>query len=306
MEPEIRPLQTLRTLTTEIEAAITLLRAAPDKKPVHRFRTATRRIEAQLHLIDLLPGLPVHKAASRKLARLLRTLRRAAGKVRDLDVQRDMLKQLLPQRKGSHLMSSAEDLRRLLKHRRTVATDELLHTLKRKGPTLATHLEALLTDLGNADPALSPDDLHDLIVKWHHERSAAALQPQSAAAPSLDEDEGSDGSATQEPAPAVYNPARLTTDQLHTARKLAKLARYLAESATAAGQPDTHPTPPLANLAHHLHSIQKAGGDWHDALILARRARKDLGRHDPLTKILLHDRDRLLLSFQEQLSDQQS
>ncbi len=297
MATTIYPLQTLRTLTTEIEAASTLLRVAPEKKPVHRFRTATRRIEAQLLLLDLLPDMPDHAATSRKLARLLRKLRRAAGAVRDLDVQQDMLRQQRPLRKCDDLASSARDLRKLLKHRRTVSADQLLRTLKHRGPKLVTRLESLLADLAeaNANPSLTPDTLHQLTAAWYHDRTASLLEATPANSPADDH-----GSVSQAPQPS--DPSRLSTDQLHTARKYAKLARYLAESATTPDQPDTDPLP---TLAHHLHQLQQAGGDWHDALILARRARKDLGRHNALTTSLRSDRDRLLLVFQQQLSASQ-
>lgn len=318
----IHPLQTLRSLTTELEAALTLVRADPDKNPVHKLRTTTRRIEAQLALLDILHGLPDHAAASEKLLRRLGKLRRAAGTVRDLDVHREILKRHAAassletkqpgkraSRKEKHQAEdasrfhAAKDLRNLLKHRRTVAADNLLQTLKRQGPKLVTRLEALLANLGDVDPVLTPAELQDSIRAWYSDRLATELRPKPSAVPPP--------SATAQPAatlhlpnpaPSAPHPNQLSADQLHTIRQVSKLARYLGESAAPAGQPDAAPPQPLADLATHFHALQQAGGDWHDALTLTKLARKDLGRRDPLTESLAQTRDRLLKTYQQHLS----
>src|ERR1017187_7315792 len=95
------PIQVLRDATTSLDAAILLCLADPEKSAVHRLRTTTRRIEAQLALLSMLPGLPPHEDEQRKVLRLIKKLRRSAGKVRDIDVQRDLIRDQAAGSKGT-------------------------------------------------------------------------------------------------------------------------------------------------------------------------------------------------------------
>ncbi len=311
----IRPVQTLRTLATDLEAALTLVRSSPDLHSVHRLRTSTRRVEAQLTLLAVLPDLPDHGAASAKLNRLLRRLRRAAGAVRDLDVQRDLLhRYIASSEKKSHdahrdaLAASAKDLRKLLKHRRIAAADDLLHLLKRKGPKLAIRLEELLHGLRDSSPTLSPDAFKNLIEQWYRDRLAAELAPSPK--PTAHPEASQPPEATQHPEATQPPPtqpapgaAHLSADQLHTVRKLAKLARYLGESAAPDPQQPKAASPhPLADVARRFESLQDTGGVWHDALTLAKLARRELGKRDPLSHALAVTRDRALDEYQKNLT----
>ena len=66
-------------------------------------------------------------------------------------------------------------------------------------------------------------------------------------------------------------------DHLHSLRKNAKLARYIAENA-----PKSAKTP--RRLAASFESVQEAGGHWHDWLVLAEIAAGKVGPTSPLTK----------------------
>jgi CHAD domain-containing protein len=81
-----------RTLGREL-AKVTK-HSSPER--VHKFRTSTRRVETVLE--DLVPQ-PNH--GTKKLLRLLRRLRRKAGRVRDLDVQMALLRGLKIARQGA-------------------------------------------------------------------------------------------------------------------------------------------------------------------------------------------------------------
>ena len=89
--PSTRPIAVLGEAVRSLEAAVVACQAAAKKQPVHQLRTWTRRGEAQLELIALLPEAPPHEAQRKEALDLLKKLRRAAGRVRDLDVERDLV-----------------------------------------------------------------------------------------------------------------------------------------------------------------------------------------------------------------------
>ncbi|MCU1319127.1 MAG: domain containing protein [Edaphobacter sp.] len=189
------PIQTLRDHVTHLEAAITLCRADPKPKPVHLLRTTTRRIEAQLTLLSLLPHLPPHRKEAKKAQRLLKELRRAAGQVRDLDVQRDLIKD----KTSADTRQDSLQLRKALKHQRTQAEADLIDTLDKHQAKLALTLESLLKALAPAERlSLPPTQLTHLTQSWFTRNI-----------------------------PSTYD----DPDQLHAIRKTAKLARYIAETA---------------------------------------------------------------------------
>ena len=195
-----QPVRTLYELVTRLEAAITLTLARPKPRAVHHLRTTTRRIEAQLELLLLLPELPEHAKPAEKSRRLLARIRRAAGRVRDLDVQRD-----LTQSGSSKLHHDADHLRNLFERRRDEEADRLLRTIEKHQRKLTRSLEKLLKAFAPAESfTLSISQLSELTIRWyvHHVPAIA---------------EGS--------------------DQLHTIRKSGKMARYMAESAIKSAPP---------------------------------------------------------------------
>ena len=170
---------------------------------MHRVRVSTRRIEAQLELLAALhPKTPelaaVLQNRSRKLRKLLNIIRKAAGSVRDLDVQRDMIKQAGTTKSAKPVQDEAKTLRRLLKTRRDRQAEALLDELRGHARKLGLRLEDLLEELEPfADQAFSSKQLSKAVEAWY-----AAHCPTNDSRP----------------------------DALHGIRKTAKLARYMAQS----------------------------------------------------------------------------
>lgn len=263
-----RPLHILREHVTALEAAIALALADPKPEPVHRLRTSTRRIEAQLELLRLLPDLPDHAKSARAVRKLLKKLRRAAGSVRDLDVQRKLLKeqqikakQHTPSLASRELRKEAGSLRRKLKRRRSIESRHLLTTLTAEQRKLVPALEHLLEILSSAeDLRLSPTRLSQLTLSWY-QRTTPAIDPEG------------------------------DPDTLHAIRKSAKLARYIAE-------------PAVGKLSSTFEVLQQAGGAWHDLLTLAHISEKHLGLHSPLTQTFIRNRDTALEVYRQALLKQ--
>jgi CHAD domain-containing protein len=255
----VHPVEILRKYVTDLEAAILLCLDNPTKKPVHRLRTMTRRIEAQLALLDLLHTPKIHGKDARQARRLLKKVRRAAGEVRDLDVQRDLIS-------AHSSVKSQKDSRKLsstLKQQRADAATDLHDALSKYHATLAETLESLLKTLEDSDPlSVNVSDLAKISSKWFS---------QNAPTPSDD------------------------PDSLHTIRKKAKIARYLAENS---------PKEALLTrkIAEAFEAVQQSGGEWHDWLILAAIARDELGDTSPLTANFTRLCQRSLAGYRRHLS----
>jgi CHAD domain-containing protein len=247
------PIRTLREHVTALEAAITVCLADPKPRPVHRLRTATRRIEGQFTMLALIPEIPEHDRLARKASRLLKQLRRAAGKVRDLDVQLDLIQSITPEKAVPALERDSAELSAALEDQREAAADKLLGKLRRRQADVAALLESIIEALGPVEGlALSPVQLTTLARDWFA------------------------GNMPTEPDGNADDP-----DYLHAIRKNAKLARYISENA-----PRSAKTP--RRLAASFELVQETGGHWHDWLVLARIAEKRLGASSPLTKAFAH------------------
>lgn len=258
MAAAAHPVRSLRELTTALAAAITLTLADPRPRAVHQLRTISRRIEAQLELLSLLPGLPKRGKYEKKARKLLRKLRRAAGRVRDLDVQQD-----LTQSKSK----DAEQLRKRLKRQRDEDTEHLLDTIRKHQPKLTLTLEAILSALEPAkSTALPIPRLCELTMHWYIHNVPAAAQ---------------------------------NAEQLHAIRKSAKLARYIAESATSPDDPK--PSSEARRLARTFESLQHSGGKWHDWLTLSEIAHRELGSSSRLTQSFGRRCERSLAAYQRHL-----
>ena len=278
---QIYPIQVLRQHVTALEAAMTVTLASPKKEAVHRIRTSTRRIEAQLALLSLLPGLPDHARAAEKVLRALGKLRREAGKVRDLDVQRLLLEET-PEKKGAAVDLAASDrlqrraklLRRTLKERREERAERLQQAIRRRSRSISRRLEKLVMRIEPAEQtAISSAELAALTRDWFRTNI-----------PNADDITSADG--------------------LHSVRKAAKLARYIAESAVSSAGDQTKRkarSQSASELSEQFASLQQSGGDWHDLLTLAEIARHELGKRDPLTEELHRRCEAALAAYQEQL-----
>lgn len=260
MAAAVHPVRTLRELATSLEAAITLTLADPKPKSVHLLRTTSRRIEAQLELLSLLPDLPKPKRRKQEknARRLLRKLRRAAGRVRDLDVQQDLTQSR---------SRDADQLCNTFKHQRGEEAEHLLDAIRKHQPKLARALEGLLKTLAPAEAMTLPiPRLCELTMHWYVHN-----------------------------VPATAN----DTDQLHAIRKSAKLARYIAESATSPNRPKAALA--ARRLAHTFESLQHCGGEWHDWLTLSEIAHRELGPSSRLTQSFARHCDASLAAYRRHL-----
>jgi CHAD domain-containing protein len=200
------PVQVLREHCTELEAAIELALVKPRRKPVHDLRTNSRRIEAQLELLGLLeaeePSLTGLSGRAAKVRKLLGAVRKAAGKVRDLDVQRDLVRDALDADSTKPMIADAKHLRRKLRGERVEEAAELLKELEGHARKLGPKLEKLLRRLEPATGlGISASKLEKLVRAWYEKQTAGAGD---------------------------------SHDDLHGIRKAAKLARYMAESGDVA------------------------------------------------------------------------
>ncbi|MGC2215202.1 MAG: CHAD domain-containing protein [Silvibacterium sp.] len=251
--PERLGLARLEELTVALRQSLEQCTADPDVDPVHDTRTGTRRIEAALEaaLRDAAPqagdGGDALTKAVRAWERLLKTIRRAAAPVRDLDVQRKLLKKLVP----------------CVETKATAPVDEP------EG--------AMAGQVGKLDDALHDArrdhaaSLKKNAAKWaakldgHLKAFAAAQRPTSrrrksdAAAMALDAF-----------ARLASRMRQLDAGDLHDFRKGAKKARYMAE----AGGEDER----AGVVGKALKKLQDAIGDWHDWLLLAEEAHRFLDK----------------------------
>jgi len=263
------PLKTLREQATALEASILECLAKPTKRPVHKLRTSTRRIEAQLQLLSMFPELPSHEKPRQKVLKLLKKVRRTAGVVRDIDVQQELLEKAASKKRssqsGNDVRKDARQLEQDLRGWRDKYADELIELLKQVKIDLPLALKKLFESLTEADNlAVSEADLTLLVRNWYGQNTPVA-------APDLDD-----------------------IEHLHDIRKQAKLARYLAESAPASAL-SAH------RLASEFEDLQEAGGQWHDWLLLAEIARRNLGDSAELPKRLAARAEKSLRQFERQI-----
>ena len=307
------PVRILRDHVTALEAALSVCLADPNLRAVHRLRTGTRRLEAQLLLLDLIPSVPEHRAASTALRRELRRLRRAAGEVRDLDVHGrhlHLLDTAAPPPQQSPAAATAQAVEP--ESAETPAPAEpaassrplanLTSSDSAASETAVRHGSAKLAERLSRKRARAATDLQQLLG---HRQGKAALTAE-ALLRSLRPAGGLQLSAedllraTQTVLyrdGLLHGPAtgKLDEEELHAVRKSAKLARYLAQTMPSNSVMET--------AAARFEALQEAGGLWHDALELARAARRYLGRHHPLSLAFAADRRRHLAAYRAALHD---
>jgi CHAD domain-containing protein len=263
------PLKTLRDQATALEASMLECLAKPAKKSVHKLRTSTRRIEAQLELLAMLPELPSHDKPKQKLLRLLKKLRQAAGDVRDLDVQRDLIAEATPKKRGpqpgGNLRKEARQLRQELKKQRDNHAEQLSALLKQEKADLPLAFQQFFDSVGELDSlSINEPDLIALVRTWYGQHAPSTP-------PALDD-----------------------VEHLHDIRKEAKLARYLAESAPRSATR-------ARKLAAEFEELQEAGGQWHDWLLLSEIARDELGDTAELPRRFAARADKALKQFERRI-----
>ena len=270
----------------------------PGVNAIHDVRTGTRRIEAVLESIQRsMPGNASRVSSEMENAgdamarwqRLLKKIRRSAGAVRDLDVHRSILADLLknlptrvdddqetreahaaqgsdappglkhsPEGTAEHhptpLQKQAEDLDAWLRHIRHEHAQPLVAGAEKWANKLEGHLAAL-TETVQSQPI----------------RQARAASPAATALDAF--------------ARLSHEMQQLYADNLHDFRKGAKKARYMAETAKG----DEH----AGAVGKALKKLQDEIGDWHDWLVLAEEAHRALGDHGvELVAHIEHARDK--------------
>jgi CHAD domain-containing protein len=237
------------------------VRDGPSEETVHRLRTGTRRSGALLE--SLLAGRRTTAAGEQlqrdaaKLMREWRKLRRAAGKVRDLDVHRGLLAKLRKQ-----LPPPASDLTPEAKQQSVASLSQLDHLdawLRQEREQQAGYLKTEAARRSPRCAALVPV----VLAALEKARSSRAqnLSRQSPATLALE-----DFFHT------AYAMPSLDRQNLHDFRKRTKEARYVAE---AGGE-----MPHAVAVAKALKRIQDAIGDWHDLDALQGEAAHALGDRD--------------------------
>ena len=248
------PVRTLREHTLALEEAMTVCLSKPRPRAVHKVRTEARRVEAQLELLSLLKKLPSYRSEAARALRLLKKIRRAAGRVRDLDVQRKLLKTHVLEKPEDPLVEDTEqqqtplvaselaelvELRQIRKRRRKRATRKLLKLLDKRQKKVTAAFDALLTALEPVQNLQLPAaELLQLIDQRFRGTHALIIRHPS-------------------------------SEHLHSIRKAARVARYQAEIA-----PDSAAA---TRAAQRYEALQVAGGHWHDTLSLAADAATELG-----------------------------
>lgn len=249
---------TFEQLQTNLAKSLVACRTHPDSHVVHSLRTTTRRIEALLRKeLDDHPRAIRLRGKVEKALCQLKKVRRAAGPVRDFDVQSMLTVEITEM---SRTVASIEQRKEL--------DDEcngLDHRLRRRRQKAAATLIRVLND---AEPALElaleriPDAMSNL-----HEisplKTAESLVLRSS--PILND---------------------ISSKSLHSYRKRTKAARYLAE---------IQETSRVAQrLAKSLKRILDDIGRWHDLMLLSQEAKALLGKRAILTRAINAERGRAL------------
>jgi CHAD domain-containing protein len=242
-------------LADAFNAAVAQAAQDADPAAVHRLRTGSRRLQAMLEATLREAGAAAHalERPARAWLRELKQVRRTAGPVRDLDVQRKLLetwigKQMPKQDAAMDGEASppaeikqAEVLDAWLKNERKRLAHGMQKQIRKRQPGLAEGQGAVFTAITRA-PLGRPRAVRtaDSVALENFVRAADAM-------------------------PLLH------AENLHDFRKATKKARYVAE-AGAAGN---------GSVAKALKRIQDAIGEWHDWLCLGEEARAALGQDAP-------------------------
>lgn len=221
----------IRGLEKDLASAISKLHDDVTPKSVHRLRTTIRRIESFVSYSH--PALD--KKTERSLEKLSE-LRKRAGKVRDFDVQLDLLQELA----NGSTAKDRESLAALLKKKRERQSKRLSTEVEKlNGSKLFTRLDKL------AAPAETPAiDSHPPL-------------------PPLDEAKAQLAKIANE----IPSQQNLKPGRLHKARIELKKIRYTAELAEK--------SPEQEKFLAELKSVQDSIGEWHDWEELVHAAEKN-------------------------------
>jgi CHAD domain-containing protein len=219
-----------------------------DSDAVHRVRTGSRRLQAMLEAMLRENASFALDHPARPWLRQLKQIRRAAGPVRDLDVHRKLLEDLVgkgaaPDSDTNPLHKQAEMLDDWLKCERKHLARGMQKEIRKRQRGLAERQTAVLNAIGSV-PLES--------VRTGRSTDAVALEDFVRAVDAM---------------------PLLDAENLHDFRKATKKARYVAESAAEKG--------PYSSVAKALKRVQDAIGEWHDWQGLLEEAGTALGKDAP-------------------------
>ena len=239
----------LTALADAFNAAIAQCVEDADADAVHRVRTGSRRLQAMLEAMLRENATSALDHPARPWLRQLKQIRRAAGPVRDLDVHRKLLENLVakaapPDSDTKHAETKqAEMLDDWLKSERKHLAHGMQKQIRKRQRGLTERQAAVLNAIGSV--------------------------PQE----SVRTGRSADAVALEDFVRAVDAMPLLDAENLHDFRKATKKARYVAESGAEKG--------PYSSVAKALKRVQDAIGEWHDWVCLFEEAGTALGKHAP-------------------------
>jgi CHAD domain-containing protein len=239
--------------------AVVFCRAEPGIKAVHVVRTGSRRLEALLFKVaEDDPQASSLQSALKQALKQVGRIRKAAGGVRDLDVQMGLAEEVADalrlNKRGSVREEIAEEYERLdgyLRRRRKRYAAILDAELKKNELKVERSLEGIadeIASLTSQSPSL-------LVTARRWARLTAARM------------------------------GELNEENLHEYRKRTKAARYVAEEQEG---------PAALRFATKLRHVQDVIGTWHDWALLSELAEKVLGGEAAMTAALVLRRKRSL------------
>ena len=249
-ETAIYPVRALGEETRALEAAMSACLEEESLEAVHEVRRECNRVEAILNLIEALQAGAAQRSAAQAAIRGLKRLRRAAGRVRDFDMQRQLLKEQVLESAAATpvepaVVKGSKQLRKICKQGRKKAAKKLLRVITRHK-----------ADVSGA--------LHKYRAALHDE--AGLNVPAKRLIEEIARKVGQERGSSLEGASPTH---------LHELRKLAKAGRYQAELGSHSRR--------VAARAGELKQLQATGGDWHDWYQLTELARVELGKSKPAT-----------------------
>jgi len=247
--------QIFERLHSEFFAALEACRVGPEPKAVHRLRTTTRRIEALLTTAERRRnGGPQLARKIDKALKALKPIRGAAGPVRDIDVQMELLVGLMRTVGAAMGMGDRGALE--------ADGEKLGAKLKRSRKEAARGLSKVIQGAERGEVrALSRLQPYLSEVKWTFLlKDAMKIERQSA--------RGLD----------VRDP-----ESLHEYRKHSKFSRYLAEMEDGSAE--------ATRFRKRMKGVLDAIGAWHDWMLLTQLAKKTVGKSSGLAKAVQKERE---------------
>jgi CHAD domain-containing protein len=253
MADDLEPVQrALRDLGKSLKS----LERDPDPEDVHKLRTSARRVEA---IAAALPEVEGKK--SRRLVKAIEPLRKAAGKVRDMDVLTANLRRLAKDTPG-------DSLNRLVDHLRFVRESEagdLRHTLDRKRGAARHNLKQYARKVESEWPANGAASTSNGATPTSASTSVPGPAGQTIHAKNGHHRNGTNPAAKHLARELAEWPA-LNEHNIHEFRLRIKELRYVLQLDAKADE----------DFVGALGSVQRRIGEWHDWEQLAEIAHEFL------------------------------